>query len=262
MPTGMMTEVNGLVVAGTTYWGHVDVENLFHARGAAAPIADVGFYGDGGRSLSDYFYPRSLGGTTLEVDVGFVDADGVDLRHKFAKRGSVSTGGGGGGGGCLPIDTPVLLWDQGSKPLGDIRPGDVVMGWYVPGMVDESEPGWRDWQLPRDQTGQGVLIPVTVRMALQSTYPRHYVINESLRATYEHVFLVLRGAQWGWRAAADLRPGDAFLADDHREIRIESVRLIEEPLAVANIDVEEVDNFFFVAFGGVCVLSHNPEQKN
>ncbi|MGO1073241.1 Hint domain-containing protein [Lysobacter sp. CA199] len=246
-------------MAGTTYYGWVDLETLFHARGATAPAANISITG-GGRNLSDWFYPRTAGGTTLEVDTGISHA-GSDVRHLYAKRGSVSTGG-GGGGGCLPIDTPVLMWDQGSKPLGDIRPGDLVIGWYVPGMVDESEPDWRDWRLPRGQTSQGVLIPVTVRMALHSRYPRHYLINEALRATYEHVFLVLRGAEWGWRAAADLRPGDAFLADDRREIRIDSVRLVEEPLQVANIDVEEVDNFFFVAFDGVSLLSHNPQEKN
>ncbi|MFC3549452.1 Hint domain-containing protein [Lysobacter cavernae] len=268
MPTGISTTLNGTTINGVTYYGAVDLDTVFHLRNGQAPAANVGIASPSGRDMSDWFVPLTAGGTQLEVDTGIRTGAGagVDLRTLYAKAGTIGTpgggGGGGGSGGCLPFETPVLLWEQGTKPLGEIRPGDVVIGYYVDGLADESSPGWEAWTMPRERVASGTLIPVTVVTTMVSEYPRHYLVNGALRATYEHTFLVLRGAEWGWQRAEHLRPGDAFLSEDLGEVAIESVELVEHPMRVANINVEEVDNFLFVAFDGLSILSHNPTDKN
>lgn len=264
MPTGIRTTLNGITIAGITYIGVVDLENVFEPRGSATAAANVGFRNGAGADLSTLFYPRSAGGTTLEVDTGLrTGASATDLRQLYAKKGTVSTAPppGGGGGGCLPFDTPVLLWDEGTKPLGEIRPGDVVIGYYAVGMLDESVDDWRQWTMPRAAAAGGMLIPVTVATTMISTYPRHYLINGALRATYEHPFLVLRDEHWGWQRAEHLRPGDAFLGEDLDAVPIASIELIEQLMDVANINVEEVDNFLIVAFDGLSILSHNSNEN-
>ncbi len=261
MPTGCRTTLNGVTIAGVTYWGVVDLETVFHPRGGTAPAPNVGFRSADTRDLADWFYPRSAGGETLEVDVGYRNAAATDLRHIFAKNGTVS-GRGGDGGGCLPFDTPVMLWSEGTKPLGELRPGDEVIGYYADGMIDESGTGWLDWTMPADAAALGLFIPSTVVLTMVSTYPAYYLINGELRATFEHPFLVLRDGLWRWIRAEHLQPGDAMLTDDFASpIFVEECVLVQEPLQVANINVEQVDNYFVQAFGR-SVLTHNSVNKN
>lgn len=263
MAVGHRTILSNVTISGVTYNGEVDLDDVFHARGTAALAANVGFYDDAGVDLSARYYPRTLGGTTLAVDTGYANDQGTDLRQIYAQKGTVSTGGGGGGGGgCLPFDTPVLLWAGGTKPLGELRPGDVLIGWTADGMIDESLEGWRDWSLPRGAERGGAFVPVDVICSMVSDYGWHFLINGELRATFEHTFLALRDGEWRWRRAEHLQAGDCFLSEDLGEVMIESVVRVDQPMRVANVNVEEVDNFLFVAFGELAILSHNPDDKS
>jgi len=260
MAVGLRTWLSNVTIAGVTYNGAVDLDDVFHARGTAAAAPDVGMRADNATDLSARYYPRSLGGATLPVDTGFRNEQGVDIRQIYAQRGSVG-GGDGGGGGCLPFGTMIPLCSGATKRIEDIQPGDQVVGYYVDGMVDESQPDWTAWSIEREAGKRGQLVPVTVRMTLHASYPSHWLINGELRATYEHRFFVLRDGAWAWRQARELRAGDAFLSIDCEEVPINSVAFVDAPLQVANIDVEDVDCFMFEAFAGTIVLSHNPDQK-
>ncbi|MFK3649289.1 Hint domain-containing protein [Lysobacter enzymogenes] len=258
----MRTWLSNVTIAGVTYNGAVDLDDVFHPRGTVAAANNVDMRADNGSDLSARYYPRALGGSTLPVDTGFRNWQGTDLRQIYAQRGTVGGGGDGGGGGCLPFGTIIPLCNGGTKRIEDVQPGDQVVGYYVDGMVDESEPDWTAWTVEREEGKSGRLLPVTVRMTLHASYQSHWLINGHLRATYEHRFFVLRDNLWAWRQARDLRAGDAFLSIDREEVSIESVAFVNSSLQVANIDVEDVDCFMFEAFPGTIVLSHNPDQKN
>lgn len=258
MPTGMRAVLNGIAIGGTTYWGAVDLENIFHARGTTTPHANCG-HRAAGRDLSDWFYPRSAGGTTLEVDVQF-RSGGVDIRQLYAKKGSV-TSGGGGGGGCLPFETPVLLWNDGAKPIGELRPGDIVIGVYMDGMIDANTEGWEAWQAPVEALQAAVLIPVDVVAVMVSSYTSYYLINGKMRATYEHPFLVDRAGTLRWVTAAEMQIGDGLITDSLERVSVVSVVLINQPMPVANINVEQVDNYLAQLLPGCSVLTHNNDQQ-
>jgi len=261
MTVGIRTLLSNITIAGVTYNGAVDLDNVFELRGTAAPAADVGARSDTAADLSSRYYPRSLGGATLPVDVGYRNSASIDYRHIFAQKGTLG-GDSGGGGGCLPYGTIIPLANGTTKRIEDIVPGDVVLGYYVDGMIDESVSGWTEWSVEREDGKRGQIVTVTVRMTMHSTYPSHWLINGKLQATYEHTFFVARGDEWRWRQARELLPSDSFLSMDREEVPIESAEFVEAPLQVANIDVEDVDCFFFLAFDGTYVLSHNPNQKN
>lgn len=262
MPTGIRTTLSGITINGVTYTGVVDLEDVFHPIGSATPAANSGFKNAVGADLSTLFYPLSAGGTQLSVVTGLkTGPSAVDLRTIYATKGTVS-GGGGGGSGCLPRNTPVLLWAGGTKALGELVPGDVLIGWTADGMIDESLEGWREWSLPAGAEQDGAFVPVTVICTQLSEYDWHLLINGELRATYEHTFLVLRAGEWRWRRADALQPGDCFLGEDRQAVPIETIERIDQRMPVANVNVEEVDNFLFVAFGDLAIISHNPDQKN
>lgn len=258
---GVRMTASNLTVDGVTYNGVVDLDKIFHPRGTATPAANTGIRGSGNDDMSSFFYPLSAGGSQLPDATG-LHKGGVDLRSIFAAKGTVSSGGGDGGGGCLPYDTPVPLWAGGTRALGDLWPGDIVIGYFAPGMMDESVANWQDWRMPSDAATEGHVIPVMVKTSMVGEYPWHYLINDQQPATYEHRFLVLRDGAWTWRRAEQLQVGDAFLDWDLQPAAIESIARIDAPTQMANIDVEEVDNFFFQSFNGRCLLSHNPGDKS
>lgn len=264
MSCGIRTTLNNVTIDGVTYNGVVDLAHVFHPRGTTSGAANVGFRSADVRDLSDWFYPLSAGGQALAVDTGLRNASGTDLRQIYAAKGTVSDGSpdpGGGGGGCLPFDTPVMLWAGGSKALGELRPGDVVIGYFRDGMLDADYADWSGWTMPRADVSLGTLIPVTVVLAFHGEYPEHYLINGELRATYEHHWLATRDDAWMWLETRELRVGDCLLSDDLTEVPIESVEFVAAPLRIANIDVEEVDNYLVTLPSGVSVLSHNSDQK-
>lgn len=254
---GIRMTANNLTVNGVTYNGLVDLDNVFHPRGTATPAADTGIR-SAGYDLSQYFYPKALAGSMLAQATGFRRAT-TDLREIFAARGSVSPGS--PGGGCLPFGTRVPLWAGGSKLIEDIVPGDVVIGYYVEGMVDEDVSTWREWSAPKQAGLHGIFVPVTVRMTLHGNYPSYWRINNSLRPTFEHRFFVLRGDWWMWRQAQDLKVEDAFLSGNQELVAVETSEFVNEPIQIANIDVEPVDCFMIEAFNGEWILSHNPGDK-
>lgn len=260
MPTGIRTTLSGITIAGVTYTGIVDLDLVFEPRGTVTPAPNSGFKDGAGADLSSLFYPLSAGGTALSVTTGLqTGPSGADLRTLYAVKGTVSTGG--GGGGCLPFDTPVLLWGGGTKALGELRPGDVLIGWTADGMIDEDVNGWLNWSLPAGAEQGGARVPVTVICSMVSEYAWHFLINGELRATFEHTFLVLRDGEWRWRRTEHLHVGDAFLSEDETPVPIVSIERVDTPMQVANVNVEEVDNFLFEAFGGLAILSHNPSEK-
>lgn len=257
MPTGIRTTLNGITINGVTYTGVVDLENVFHARAAQAPAPNVSLRSPDGRDLSDWFVPLTAGGTPLQVDTGFKIASGADLRTVYAKAGTVV--GSGPGGGCLPFDTHVPLWNFGTKQLGDLRPGDIVMGYYRDGMLDAAFENWRDWMMPPSAASGGIIVPVAVTCSMIGEFASHYVLNDSLCATYEHPFLILRDGLWQWIQMRDIVIGDALFNDAFSPIPVQSIKVVEEPMLFANIDVEEVDNFYIIGLGSM-VLTHNDNK--
>lgn len=257
--TGYRMNAVNLTVNGTTYNGALDLDLAFEALGTASPAAASGFKVAGGADLSTLFHPLSVGGTQLAQATAFAIGGGADLRTLYAAKGSVA---GGGGGGCLPFETPVPLWDGGTKALGDLRPGDVIIGYYVPGMTDESRADWRDWTASIAEVDEGFPLPVTVTLAFHGAYPWHYLIDGDIRATFEHTFLVLRGEEWAWRRAEDIRVGDFMMGPWGGAREIRTIERIEELRVMANANVEDVDNFFFLDESGEWILSHNPGTKN
>jgi hypothetical protein len=79
------------------------------------------------------------------------------------------------------------MYDGTIKILKDIQPGDVLRGYYVPGMIDESIEGWQNWTESLDVKGYEK--PTTVVTARFDSYYQYYIINEDIHITNQHPFL-------------------------------------------------------------------------
>ena len=87
-------------------------------------------------------------------------------------------------------------------------------------------------------------------------YDNYYIINDSLKVTYEHPFFVLRDGKYSFKTTISLLLGD-MLYDSNNEFEvIETIEFVNEPLETVNLNVEDLD----VYFGGG-YLMHNVHGK-
>jgi hypothetical protein len=92
------------------------------------------------------------------------------------------------GGGCLDIETVMHMYDGTTKLLKDIEVGDVLKGWYIPGMIDEDIPGWEDWTESIEV--EGMIKPVKVTFTKYDSYHEYYIINNDIKITKRHSLLI------------------------------------------------------------------------
>ncbi len=145
---------------------------------------------------------------------------------------------GGGGGGGFTGDTRVLMADGSRHEIGDIVPGDMVLGYDF-------------------QAGQPV--PAMVSRVYHGLRDHHYVMNGGLRVTGEHPFCSGLGE---FTRVKELRERDSVLGfsneetDELQGIGIKSLELVSEGSEIFNITVDDVATFCAMS-SGESFLVHN-----
>jgi len=179
-----------------------------------------------------------------------------------------------GGLGCVGLGTPITMADGTTKNIEDVNVGDWVRAASVPGMpLDfDEEDTWSEWAgTPHGNPPSSVWatayydIQETNRITPASAsvqdiyfdyYENYYLINETLKVTYEHPFFVLRDGRYQFKTTVSLIPGDKLFKSNNEFETLESIEFINETLETVNLNVENLD----VYFGGG-YLMHNVHGK-
>ena len=180
-----------------------------------------------------------------------------------------------GGLGCVGLGTPITMADGTTKNIEDVNVGDWVRAASVPGMpLDfDEEDTWSEWTgTPHGNPPSSVWatayydIQETNRITPASAsvqeiyfdyYENYYLINETLKVTYEHPFFILRDGRYQFKTTVSLVPGDKLFKSNNEFETIESIEFINETLETVNMNVENLD----VYFGGG-YLMHNVHGKS
>ena len=180
-----------------------------------------------------------------------------------------------GGLGCVGLGTPIIMADGTTTNIEDVNVGDWVRAATVPGMpLDfDEEDTWSTWEgTPHGNPPSSVWatayydIQETNRITPASAsvqdiyfdyYENYYLINETLKVTYEHPFFVLRDGRYQFKTTVSLIPGDKLFKSNNEFETIESIEFINEALETVNLNVESLD----VYFGGG-YLMHNVHGKS
>ncbi len=170
---------------------------------------------------------------------------------------SITTDGDSSGGGCLHYDTLVTMWDGTRKKVYNLKVGDELLGYKIPGMIDADDPNWREWTT-ENPIGEKVMC--RVKTAVIDFYPEYYFINNDIKITKAHRFFARHENSniWGWIDSPDLVVGDYLLHEDGSHVKVSSIEFVQDRLDVVTVDVEETDTYFA---GGTAVLVHNSEVK-
>jgi len=259
--SGLRTHVSNLTIGSATYNGLVDLDLILEPRGSTAARANTGLISQG-TDIAQRFRAITHGGSPLPQPTGLTSGS-ADVGTLFAMKGSIGDDGGGGGGGCLPYGTKIVLWDGGTTRIEDIQLGDVLTGFFLPGMRDEDDPAWREWTTPEASVSDGEWLPVHVVTTIHDRYHTHFLINNTLRATWEHDFLVLRDGLWRWMPMRDIAIGDSLLGNDGAPWPVTSKQAIEVETRVVTLNVETIDTYLTAVdtpTGPAAILTHNADN--
>jgi hypothetical protein len=164
--------------------------------------------------------------------------------------------------------------DGSTKNVEDVNIGDWVRSATVPGMPKDfdDEDTWSTWvgtphgnppssvwstaYYDIQETNRATPASASVKEIYFDYYDNYYLINGSLKATYEHPFLVLREGTYQFRTTVSLRLGDKLFKTNNEFEEIETLEFVNEPTETVNFNVEDLD----VYFGGG-YLMHNVHGK-
>ena len=243
-----------------------DIHDLYQDFSSIAGTFHTDLYG---KPNFDWFQggPQSASGAGSEG--GFYQSHPIRLDEFYGSNYSQY-----GGLGCVGIGTKILMADGSTKNIEDLNVGDWVRAAAVPAMpLDfDEEDTWSSWTgTPHGNPPSSVwatayydiqemnrVTPASasVQDIYFDYYENYYLINEELKATYEHPFFVLRDGRYQFKTTVSLIPGDKLFTSDNEFETIESIEFINETLETVNLNVEDLD----VYFGGG-YLMHNVHGK-
>jgi len=180
-----------------------------------------------------------------------------------------------GGSGCLAIGTKINLSDGSTKKIEELNIGDSVKSAVIPGVpLDfDAEDTWKEWiGVPHGNAPNNVwatafydiqemnrVSPVNASVfdIYYDFYDSYFLINDTLKVTWEHPFFVLRNGSYSFVQTLQLQVGDKVFTTDNDFISISSIQSINEEIETVNINVEPYDVYF--AEG---ILLHNVHDKD
>jgi hypothetical protein len=162
------------------------------------------------------------------------------------------------GGGCLHYDTLIKMADGSTRRIYDLNEGDEIIGYSIPGMIDESQNDWETWTTEIPSSGEQKI--ATVKTALIDKWRGYYVINDDIKITKSHHLFARKPKtkKWGWIDSVDLQVGDYLFHATGEKVRVDTLEYVDDDLDIVDLDVEEVDNYFA---GSTPILVHNAVQK-
>ena len=152
---------------------------------------------------------------------------------------------------CITLDTPITKADGTTVNAGDIQEGDVLKGFNIGGLGDDSDSDYLQWQTTNLSTTSE---DVTVTNVVFSFSEKIYNFNDGeLEVTGEHPMLIkISDGTFMFKPALDIREGDFLIKGDNSEIEVTSISVSETSEEVVTIDVETQDTYLINGY-----ITHN-----
>ena len=156
---------------------------------------------------------------------------------------------------CLTSDSPIVMADGSIKEIGEIEEGDVLKGYSIGGLDENSDGTFYDWST---NTLSTTAKDVTVVNVVYSFTGKYYNINNGqITATSEHPLLVkeLASGEYKFKQIFLVEVGDKLIKSIEggvEEVEVTSIVLENETTEIVSIDVEENDTYLVNGY-----ITHN-----
>jgi hypothetical protein len=153
---------------------------------------------------------------------------------------------------CLTIDSPVTLADGTIIEAGDLNEGDLLKGFSISGLGEDSDGTFLDWSTNSLSTTPKDVTIVNLTYSFASRY--YDVNNGEITATTEHPMLVRDSVSGDYlfKEMFNLVVGDKLVKGDGTEVDIVSVEIVEKTTEIVSIDVEQEDTYMVNGY-----ITHN-----
>ncbi|MBE8725785.1 fibronectin type III domain-containing protein [Flavobacterium hungaricum] len=201
--------------------------------------------------------------TTYYFAVRALDAAGNASALSSEIMVSIGSNGGSGGsgpGGCFDVESLVTMASGQSKKLKNIVVGDKLHGLTFPNEIDESEGDYMLWNGKLSEAAKAEVTVVNKTTSIQPSYYEIQTADTTIKVTGEHPLLVTEdGENVKWVSTKNVLE-TMFLIDKTGKTKaIESIIFKDEPLEVALLDVENVDNYII---SGIAAHNDKPMDPN
>lgn len=157
-------------------------------------------------------------------------------------------------GTCFDVESLVTMASGQSKKLKNVVVGDQLQGFSFPNEVDESEGDYLAWTGKLNEASKAAVTVINKKTALVNNY---YEITAQdgtvVKVTGEHSLLTTQdGVNVQWLRTKNVVNSMSLIDKTGKIKTIESIIFKEEPLEVAVLDVESVDNYVIAG-----IVAHN-----
>lgn len=158
---------------------------------------------------------------------------------------------------CFDIESPVTMATGHSKKLKNVVVGDKLQGFAFPNEIDESDGDYMLWNGLLNEATKTEVTVVAKRTSTQAAYYEIKTVDNTLKVTAEHPLLITQdGENVKWLRVKDISENMSLIDKSGNPKPIESIVFKEEPLEVAVLDVETVDNYIISG-----IVAHNKEVE-
>ncbi|KQB39451.1 fibronectin type III domain-containing protein [Flavobacterium aquidurense] len=164
---------------------------------------------------------------------------------------------------CFDVESLVTMASGQSKKLKNIVIGDKLQGFSFPNEIDESDGDYMIWNGKLNEAAKAEVTVVNKITSIQPSYYEIKTADTTLKVTGQHPLLVSEdGENVKWVCVKNVLPYMLLIDKNGKTKTIESIVFVEEPLEVALLDVETVDNYVIsgiVAHNNKPLDPHDPQ---
>jgi hypothetical protein len=149
------------------------------------------------------------------------------------------------------------MFDGTFKNIEDLYIGDEIMAANIPGL-DDNELDINNLLLwSSEDISETTKTSAMVTNIFTRSYGQYYLINDTIKITYEHIVPARKSGVWKFIQIEELEIGDNIMSDTLDVVEVASKILINEDVETISINIETKDVYFV---DGLMAHNINPDK--
>ena len=143
---------------------------------------------------------------------------------------------------CFAYGTRILLADNSYKNIEDITQGEIIAAYNVEELqYENSNEVVLRTKLAEPRTSN--FVTGTVTRILHGSEKEHYVINKTIKTTFEHPFYVRVGQEYRFVEARNLRVGYFMINKNADLVEITDIEIVKESIETVSLSIDKYCTF-------------------
>ena len=142
--------------------------------------------------------------------------------------------------------------------IEDLYIGDEIMAANIPGLEDNELDINNLLLWSSEDISETTKTSAMVTNIFTRSYGQYYLINDTIKITYEHIIPAQKAGLWKFIQIEELEIGDNIMSDTLDIVEVASKILINEDVETISINIETKDVYFV---DGLMAHNINPDKQ-